>query len=309
MGGAATTTVAAGGTTTTDVGAGGTAGGGCDALSETIEQAGTYVLAFGDTYFAAVPAGGKIVEFRRAAGSNLLTANNLDATNFGSTLWTSPQVDWDWPPPAEIDSEPYTVTFDEAAATITMTSGVATSVGPQVSVQKVFAADLCGGAIDITYTVTNEDGAAASFGAWEVSRTFGGGLGFFAGARRGYDTDVLPATEMDGMLWFDHAAQSTPMSKMFADGTGGYVAFTDGTDLFVRAFSDTPQSSQAPEHGEVEVYDGDTYVEYEIQGAYSSVAAGTSASLQVRWLVRPFPGGATRETGNAELVSAVMALL
>jgi hypothetical protein len=308
--GGGTTTVAAGGSTTTDVGAGGTAGNtGCETLTEAVDQSGTYVLAFGDTYFAAVPAGGKIVEFRRGTGTNLLTGNEFDATNFGSTLWTSPQVDWDWPPPTELDSDPYTVVVDEAAATITMTSGVATSVGPQVSVQKVFAADLCGGAIDITYTVTNEAASAASFGPWAVTRTKAGGLGFFAGTRRGYDADVLPATEMGGVIWFDHAAQSSPMDKMFADGSGGYVAWTDGTDLLVQSFADVAVSAQAPEHGEVEVYDGENYVEYEIQGTYGSVAAAGSVSLQVRWMVRPFPDGATRTTGDAALVSAVMALL
>jgi hypothetical protein len=96
---------------------------------------------------------------------------------------------------------------------------------------------------------------------------------------------------------------------MFADGTGGYVAFTDGTDLFVRSFSDQAQGVQAPEHGEVEVYDGGDYVEYEVQGANGTVAAAATASLQVRWLVRPFPDGAARETGNAALVSAVEALV
>ena len=309
--GGSTTTVAAGGTTSTDAGGAGGSGGtsGCATLSEAIEQGGTYVLSFGDTYFAAVPAGGKIVEFRRSTGSNLLTGNTVHETNFGATLWTAPQSDWDWPPPTELDADAYTVTFDEAAATITMTSSVATSVGPQVSVQKVFAADLCGDAIDITYTVTNEGASAASFAAWTVARMHPGGLGFFAGTRTGIDTDVLPATAMDGVIWYDHATQSSTDAKLFADASGGYLAFTDGTDLFVQAFADVAQASQAPNEAEIELYDGMTYVEYEIQGAYASVPAAGTANLQVRWMARPFPTDAARETGNAALVSAVTSLL
>lgn len=308
--GGGTTTVAAGGTTTSAAGAGGSGGNsGCDTLSEAIDQTTRYVLAFGDTYFAAVPAGGKIVEFRRSSGSNLLTGSDVHESNFGATLWTSPQADWDWPPPDELDVDPYTVTVDEATATITMTSAVATSVGPQVSVQKVFAADLCANAVDITYTVTNEGASAASFAAWTVARMFPGGLGFFAGTRSGYDSDVLPATAMDGVIWYDHATQGSTDAKLFADGTGGYLAFTNGTDLFVQAFADVMQGAQAPNESEIELYDGMNYVEYEIQGAYGSVPAAGTASLQVRWMARAFPDGAARETGNAELLSAVSGLL
>jgi hypothetical protein len=62
-------------------------------------------------------------------------------------------------------------------------------------------------------------------------------------------------------------------------------------------------------HGEVEVYDGTGYVEIEVQGNHGSVAAGASATLDMRWRVRPMPSGAQRAAGDAGLIAAVDALL
>jgi hypothetical protein len=60
-----------------------------------------YTYTFGDTIFAVDAAkGGRIVTFS-LAGRNILTAaKNSGDNNWGSTLWPSPQSDWNWPPPA-----------------------------------------------------------------------------------------------------------------------------------------------------------------------------------------------------------------
>src|SRR5689334_22774476 len=52
--------------------------------------------------------GGRVVEYS-LRGRNLLFEGDDDGGNHGSTFWTSPQRDWGWPPPTEIDREPYTV--------------------------------------------------------------------------------------------------------------------------------------------------------------------------------------------------------
>lgn len=284
--------------------------GGCATLAGAIDRDGSYVLEFGDTYFAAQAAGGKIIEFRRAGGSNLFTGPSANETNFGSTLWTAPQADWDWPPPTAVDSEAYTVAVDDAAATITMVSNGTPTPGPDVTVTKVFAADLCANAIDITYTVTNNGAAADEFAPWEVTRVQPGGLTFF-GAQEGLLAgSTLTAQYETDTYWFDHMVDSTGDLKLFAEATQGYVAYTQGTDLFVKAFMDVPTGAHPPDHGEIEVYEdtNDGYVEVEVIGANASVAAGASTSMHVRWFVRPMPDGATRTVGDAALKAAAVAL-
>ena len=285
--------------------------GGCGTLAGPIERSGSYVLEFGDLYFEVDAAGGKVVEFKRASGSNVFTTSAIHETNFGSTLWTAPQVDWEWPPVPEIDSEPYTVTVDETGASITMVSNGAPSVGPNVTVTKVFTANLCEAAIDISYSVANSGSAAASFAAWEVTRVVPGGLSFW-GAQEGFLSDsVLPAEFEADSYWFDHVVDSTGDRKLFSEGVGGYIAFTQGTDLFVKSFSDVPATGHPPDHGEVEVYEdaADGYVELEVVGSYGQIAAGSAATLQMRWYLRPMPEGATRAVGDAALKAAVLDLI
>lgn len=288
----------------------GSCGDSCATLAGAIDRGGSYVLEFGDTYFAAQAAGGKIIEFRRASGSNLFTGPEANETNFGSTLWTAPQADWDWPPPTAVDSEPYTVTADDAAGTITMVSNGTPTPGPDVTITKVFAADLCANAIDITYTVTNNAATEDSFAPWEVSRVQPGGLTFF-GAQEGLLAgSTLTAQYETDTYWFDHMVDATGDLKLFAEATQGYAAYTNGTDLFVKAFTDVPANAHPPDHGEVEVYEdaNDGYVELEVIGANATVAAGASTTLNMRWFVRPMPDGATRTVGDAALKAAAVAL-
>jgi len=280
-------------------------------LAGPVDRDGTYVLEFGDLYFEVDAAGGKVVEFKRGGGSNVFTTSAVHETNFGSTLWTAPQADWTWPPVPEIDSEPYTVTVDEAGASITMVSAGTPSVGPNVTVTKVFTANLCDAAIDISYSVANSGSAAASFAAWEVTRVVPGGLSFWGAEDGLLGESVLPAEFVTDTYWFDHMVDTTGDRKLFSEGVGGYIAFTQGTDLFVKSFSDVPGSGHPPDHGEVEVYEdaADGYVELEVVGSYGQIAAGSAATLQMRWYLRPMPEGATRAVGDAALKAAVLDLI
>jgi hypothetical protein len=280
------------------------------------------VLEFGSTNFAVQQGGGKISEFRQATGSNLLAASGVNpsyAFISGSTLWTAPQNAWSWPPPTAVDSDNYTMTADETGASITAVQVGTPGVGPNVTVTKVFKANLCKEAVDITYTIRAN--AAAQFAPWEVARVKPGGLAFFpAGSRCGTatcgakDTLVAPQiavpTESSSQYFFyDQAANPSNDQKLFADGAGGWLAFTNGTDLYVQKWTDVPLASQAPAEREVEMYDGTTYEELEIQGPYVSLAAAASTSFQITWYVRPLPATASRTAGNQGLVDAVLALV
>jgi len=65
--------------------------------------------------------------------------------------------------------------------------------------------------------------------------------------------------------------------------------------------------------GEVEGYDGETYVELEVQGPSASLGVSVpdnETSFQVRWYVRPLlPSDAQRVAGGAGLIAAVQQLV
>lgn len=268
-----------------------------------IERDGHYVLEFDNLVFDVVPAGGKVMGFS-IDGHNMLVSTH--PINFGSTLWPSPQSDWNWPPQKAIDSEPYAV--EVRGSTIVMTSGV-TTTGPKISVVKKFTPNLAKRAIDIEYTIRNEDTVTRNLAVWEVTRVAAGGLSFFpiVGTTERPGSRMTPTLIADGIAWMDMAVNPPRNPKLNADGKG-YIAHTDGKRLFVKSWEDVPADAQAPGEGEVEFYDGDTNVELENQGRYGPVAPGASINYKVRWSLVNLPAGAARVVQDPGLVEAARAL-
>ena len=85
---------------------------------------------------------------------------------FGSTFWTSPQKEWNWPPVKEFDKNPYTVEQD--GQTLKMTSEVSERLKCRVG--KTFTTDEQDGAIVVTYTITNEGSEPRKVAPWEITR-------------------------------------------------------------------------------------------------------------------------------------------
>jgi hypothetical protein len=270
---------------------------------QPILRNGHYVLEFGNLLFEVDPNGGKVLTFS-IDGQNMLVSTH--PINFGSTLWASPQSDWNWPPQKPIDSEPYTV--EVAGNTITMTSGVTTTV-PKIRVIKKFTPDLVGRAMNMEYTIRNEDTVTRNLAVWEVTRVAAGGLTFFpiVGTTQRPGSRMNPTLIADGFAWVDMAVNPPRNPKLNADGVG-YIAHTDGTHLFVKSWADVPGDAQAPGEGEVEFYDGDTNVELENQGRYGPVAPGTSITYKVRWSLVKMPAGAARVAQDPKLIEAAAAL-
>jgi hypothetical protein len=93
---------------------GGTAAG----LVMPVEAGGRYLFRWGAVAFTVdARSAGRIVSLE-IDGRNLLTGPDTNAENWGSTFWTSPQADWGWPPPAEIDGVPFEATLDGGILTL-----------------------------------------------------------------------------------------------------------------------------------------------------------------------------------------------
>jgi hypothetical protein len=80
---------------------------------------------------------------------------------------------------------------------------------------------------------------------------------------------------------------------------------SSGPPILIKQFENIVASDFAPDQAEVEVYTNGEYVEFEVQGAYLSVPAGTDCTWTVRWYLRTLPGSVTPETESADLLAFV----
>lgn len=211
--------------------------------------------------------------------------------SFGSTFWTSPQKEWNWPPVSEIDKQPYTVEKD--GKVLRMTSGVSDRL--KYRIRKEFSVDEKDGAFVITYSIINESNETRQVAPWEITRVKNeGGLIFFeAPADSIWPAGLMNFTNAQGAAWYvaDEAQQNR---KVNADGKGWLAYLANGL-LLVKRFEDLDATQPAPGEAEVQVYvnRGKTYIELENQGPYSTLQPQQQLSWTVRWYLLPYDGSPT----------------
>lgn len=204
--------------------------------------------------------------------------------SFGSTFWTSPQREWNWPPVSEFDKQPYTVEQNDDA--IVMTSQPSSRLGLQVS--KKFTTDKQRKAIVITYSIKNVTDTIRSVAPWEITRVPNSGLIFFDASKESISPDnLLPFQFAHNAAWYQ-ADAINENRKINADGKG-WLAYTNNGLLLVKQFTDLDASQPAPGEAEVQVYvnRGTTYIELESQGAYTALHPGQQLSWTVSWYLLP----------------------
>jgi len=211
--------------------------------------------------------------------------------SFGSTFWTSPQKEWNWPPVPEIDKQPYSVEKD--GKVLRMTSGVSDRLNYRI--RKEFSVDEKDGAFVITYSIINESNETRQVAPWEITRVKNeGGLIFFeAPADSIWPAGLMNFTNAQGAAWYvtDEAQQNR---KVNADGKGWLAYLANGL-LLVKRFEDLDATQPAPGEAEVQVYvnRGKTYIELENQGPYSTLQPQQQLSWTVRWYLLPYDGSPT----------------
>lgn len=204
---------------------------------------------------------------------------------FGSTFWTSPQREWNWPPVQEFDKKPYTVE-DSSATRLVLKSQVSERL--KYSVGKEITLEENGQSVVINYSITNEGSETRQVAPWEITRVVNEGVIFFDAPI----DSITPAGEMNfeeahGVVWYqtDEAQRNR---KINADATGWLAYSTNGL-LLVKLFQDLKAGQPAPNEAEVQVYvnQGKTFIELESQGAYTTLAPGEHLTWTVRWFLLP----------------------
>jgi Domain of unknown function (DUF4380) len=269
-------------------------------------RAGKYVFELGDVSLEIDPAYGGHLTALRFGGADVLTGPDVNAENWGSTFWTSPQT-WAWPPPPEIDNKPYAA--HATATELVLTGAMSPTIG--VSVTKTFSARYDTGAVTITYGLTNGRTTPVRVAPWEVTRVAAHGLTFFpTGPRMTFNgpNGKLATTDVDGVTFFDYdPAPIKADSKLYADAGAGWLAHADAGLILIKKFPDVAAANLAPGEGDVEVYTdhGHTYIELETQGAYGSIAPQASVSWTTTWWLKRLPADVPATAGNAALVKLV----
>ena len=247
-------------------------------------EEGRYTISTGEvTMTVDASRGGKIVSFRYQ-DKEVLSQTRFP-NSFGSTFWTSPQSDWNWPPVPEYDRLAYSAQMGESS--LILTGQKSEKFGMQI--RKEFVADPKDNAIVITYTIINGSDKERKVAPWEISRVPNGGVVFFQAE------EAVPANNMKGLPFtFEKGAAWYVMDedkenrKINADGNG-WLAFCSNGLMFVKKFDDIKATEAAPAEAEIQIYanPGKTFVEIEEQGAYTAVAPGEELSWTVRWYLVP----------------------
>lgn len=247
-------------------------------------EEGRYTLTNGEvTMTVDAQRGGKIISFRHA-DTEILSQTRFP-NSFGSTFWTSPQSEWNWPPVPEYDRNPFEAEI--VSGTLVLNGQKSERFGYRI--RKVFALDPEDNAFVITYTIINESDQTRKVAPWEISRVPNGGILFFDAK------EAVPANNMEGLpfeftkkaAWYT-LDEARVNRKINADGKG-WLAFSDKGLLFVKTFPDLKASEPAPAEAEIQIFanPGKTFVEIEEQGAYTTLQPGEEVSWTVRWYLVP----------------------
>jgi hypothetical protein len=249
----------------------------------TLEN-GRYSISVGDVTLTVDAArGGKVVSYKYQDQEILSTTRMPNS--FGSTFWTSPQKEWNWPPVPEFDTKPFNAEVKDGV--LVLTGEKSARFGYRI--RKEFSADKKDNAIVIKYTIINESGETRKVAPWEISRVPNGGVVFFEAkeATPANNMKGLPFTYEYGAAWYV-MDEDRENRKINADGTG-WLAFCDKGLMFVKKFENIKAEEAAPAEAEIQIYanPGKTFVEIEEQGAYTTLNAGESVDWTARWYLVP----------------------
>lgn len=244
-----------------------------------------YQLKTGDlTMTIDISKGGKILSLKHK--DTEVISQSRFPESFGSTFWTSPQKEWNWPPVPEYDKMPYTV-VERGEGKLAIKSQVSERLKYQIG--KEFTIDDKNHAIVINYTIRNEASEARQVAPWEITRvTNDGGIIFFDAPIDGITpAGLMTFKEQYGAVWYQTDA-ANENRKINADGHG-WLAYCNNGLLLVKQFEDLDASAPAPGEAEIQVYvnRGKTYIELESQGAYTKLEPGQQLSWTVRWYLVP----------------------
>jgi len=205
---------------------------------------------------------------------------------YGSTFWTSPQKEWNWPPVREHDMGKYTV--EKKGKKIVMTSELSQKI--PLRIQKCFSIDKKHKAIDITYTIINEGTEERKVAPWEVTRVPGEGtISFDAAVESIWPADLMNFKKVGNEASYE-IDSADKQRKINANGSAAkdgrsYLRYVNNGLQLIKRFPDLKPGEPAPGEDEIQVYvhQNKQYCEIEEQGAYLLLQPGEKLEWKVSW--------------------------
>lgn len=259
-------------------------------FAQTVQRSADegFVIKAGDvTMTINAKEGGKVMSYKY--GDKEMLSQLRMQNQYGSTFWTSPQKEWNWPPVTEFDRGAYTAQdLADTPNQLVLTSQIARKLPFQIV--KQYNPDPKGKYIRVAYTIINKGDTERKVAPWEISRVVADeeGLIFFdAPVESITPAGLIPFKGEAGASWynFETGAQNR---KINADGKG-WLAYAANGLLMIKKFDDLTPSQPAPDEAEIQVYvnQGKTYIELESQGEYKTLAPGESLTWAVDWYLIP----------------------
>ena len=251
--------------------------------------------------------GGKIMSLKH--GDKEVISQSRFPEAFGSTFWTSPQKEWNWPPVNEFDKGAYKVE-EKSENKIVMSSEVSEKLKYRIRKEFVAIPSAKKGkkpCFSITYSIVNESGETRQVAPWEITRvTNENGFIFFdAPIESLTPANLLPFKSEYGVVWYQ-TDEANENRKINADGKG-WLAYCANGLLLIKQFEDLNPSQPAPNEAEIQVYvnRGKSYIELESQGAYTTLKPGEQLSWTVKWNLLPV----TKSQPSAKLVKKIKSII
>ncbi len=268
----------------------------CQAFAQTVGgsvEDGFIIKAGEVTMTVSAKEGGKIMSYKY--GDTEMLSQLRRPNQYGSTFWTSPQKEWNWPPVMEFDRAPYTdetasnkSVFGDGNESLTLSSQVGRKL--PFKIVKQYSPDPEGRFIRVSYTIINMGEETRQVAPWEISRVPAdeNSLIFFDAPVEGITpADLIPFVEKNKASWYtpDVANQNR---KINSDGKG-WLAYAANGYLMIKKFDDLTPSQPAPDEAEIQIYVnfGKTYIELESQGEYKTLAPGEKLTWDVDWYLIP----------------------
>ncbi|NJC25546.1 hypothetical protein [Neolewinella antarctica] len=249
--------------------------------------AGPITLAGGKVSVTIDPAyGARITSYTYDGREILNQSREQNGRMFGSTVWTSPQEDWDWPPPPAFDTQPYEVRkLRENVYVFTSERDSASQLRLEKRIQLTQAGEL-----GLGYEVKNESYLPLAVAAWENTRLpYAGRLEFYVGDTAWTNEGPLPLEMREELAVIPFDDQVAEPQKFYATLRDTMVRYYNDGLVFTKQTMITGRNQVAPGQAPLEVYLNPVlgFAEFELQGGYYRLEPGQSASMRTKWLVQP----------------------
>ena len=299
------------------------------AIDATAPSADGAVLTFPDAVsldngavrLAYSPGAGRVVEFGRSGGPNLLWisppdpapmrgADRLDPGDprvyhnlGGEKLWATVQSMWgraygsdNWPPDGVIDGSAWTV-VEQNDRRIVCESGESPHLG--IVARRTYELDADQPVVRVTNELRRVRPNVFPVFPWTVAQVRVPEFALLGTtdsppAAWTDDPKSPPATEpADGALVWTIPADTAGLGQKTAT-TGGWVAGVFADDVFLQSTDVDPDGSY-PDGSNAQVYLGETYLELELLAPSTHPDVGESASNEITWRLVPRDGRSVAE--------------